>query len=146
MAKKSFLFICVHNSARSQMAEGLFRKYYGEKYDVYSAGSNPQGIHPVSIQVMAEIGIDISKHKSKSLSEFEGYEMDYVVTVCGEGECPFFAGGNEYIHQSFEDPSAFKGTEEDKINCFRSVRDELKKWLDTFCINNFENENTALGD
>lgn len=139
MAKKSILFICVHNSARSQMAEGIFRHYYGEKYDVYSAGSDPQGIHPLSIRVMAEIGIDIFKHKSKSLKEFEGYEMDYVITVCGDGqvECPFFAGGKEYIHQSFEDPSAFNGAEEDKIKQFRSVRDELKKWLDEFYIKKF---------
>ena len=134
MAKKSILFICIHNSARSQMAEGLFQHYYGEKYDVYSAGSDPQGIHPLSIQVMAEIGIDISKHKSKNLKEFEGHEMDYVVTVCGENTCPFFAGGKNYIHKSFEDPSAFNGTEEDKIKHFRSVRDELKKWLDEFYI------------
>ncbi|HEX3014299.1 MAG TPA: arsenate reductase ArsC [Methanobacterium sp.] len=74
------------------MAEGLFRHYYREKYDVYSAGSNPQGIHPLSTQVMAEIGIGISKHKSKGLKEFTGREMDYVITVCGDGlgTCPFF--------------------------------------------------------
>lgn len=92
---------------------------------------------------MAEIGIDISKHKSKDLKEFAGREMDYVITVCGDrpGTCPFFAGGKEYIHQSFKDPSAFNGTGEDKIKHFRSVRDELKKWSDDFYINNFEDEN-----
>jgi len=139
MAKESILFICVHNSARSQMAEGIFRYYYGEKCDVYSAGSDPRGIHPVSIQVMAEIGIDIFKHKSKSLEGFEGQEMDYVVTVCGDNQdtCPFFAGGKNYIHQPFEDPSAFEGTKQDKIEQFREVRDELKKWLEQFYMNNF---------
>ena len=138
--KKNVLFVCVHNSARSQMAEGLFRYYYGEKCDVYSAGSKSRGIHPMSVQIMAEIGIDLSNHRSKSLKEFKGHEMDYVVTVCGEGQvaCPFFAGGKEYFHQAFKDPSACAGTEEEKIEQFRVVRDELKKWLDEFYLNNFE--------
>ncbi len=142
MEKKSILFICVHNSARSQMAEGLFRHYHGEKYNVYSAGSDPLGVHPISVKIMAEIGIDISKHKSKSLKEFEGQEMDYVVTVCGNSQdtCPFFASGKKYFHKSFEDPSAFIGTEEEKIERFRAVRDDLKKWLEQFYIDNFENK------
>ena len=142
MEKESILFICVHNSARSQMAEGLFRHYHGEKYNVYSAGSDPLGVHPISVMIMAEIGIDISKHKSKSLKEFEGQEMDYVVTVCGNSQdaCPFFASGKKYFHQSFEDPSAFIGTEEEKIERFRAVRDDLKKWLEQFYIDNFGNE------
>lgn len=142
MAKKTVLFICVHNSARSQMAEGLFRHCYGEKCNVYSAGSDPQEVHPISVQVMAEIGIDISKHKSKSLKEFKGQEMDYVVTVCGDSRsaCPFFAGGKKYIHQSFDDPSAFEGTEEEKMQRFKTVRDELKEWLEQFYRDNFENE------
>lgn len=140
MTKKNVLFICVHNSARSQMAEGIFRHLFEEKCGVYSAGSDPRRIHPISVKVMAEIGIDISKHRSKSLKEFEGQEMDYVVTVCGDGNvaCPFFAGGKEYVHQSFEDPSACKGTEEEKIEQFRVVRDELKKWLEQFYTTNFE--------
>ena len=139
-SKKKVLFVCVHNSARSQMAEGLFRHYYRKECDVYSAGSDPQGIHPISIKIMAEIGIDLSKHRSKSLKEFEGQEMDYVVTVCGKGQvtCPFFAGGKKYVHQPFDDPSSFEGTEEEKIQQFRVVRDELKKWLDEFYSNNFE--------
>lgn len=122
------------------MAEGLFRHYYGEECDVYSAGSDPRKIHPMSVQIMTEIGIDISKHKSKSLKEFEGQEMDYVVTVCGDNNfaCPFFAGGKKYIHQSFEDPSAFEGTEEEKMERFRIVRNELKIWLEGFYTDNFE--------
>lgn len=138
--KKSVLFLCVHNSARSQMAEGIFRHYYGEKCDVYSAGSDPRGIHSMSVQVMVEVGIDLSKHRSKNLKEFEGQEMDYVVTVCGNDQntCPFFADGKKYVHQPFEDPSAFEGTEEDKIEQFRAVRDELKKWLEQFYTTNFE--------
>ena len=132
--RKSVLFICVHNSARSQMAEGFFKHYYGEKFNIYSAGSDPGEIHPMSIRVMAEIGIDLSKHRSKSLNEFEGHEMDYVVTVCGGGqsECPIFTDGRNYILQSFEDPSSFKGTEEEKMEQFKSLRDDLKIWLDQF--------------
>jgi arsenate reductase len=140
-SKKNVLFICVHNSARSQMAEGLFRHYYGEECYVHSAGSEPRGIHPLSVQVMAEIEIDLSKHRSKSLKEFEGQEMDYVVTVCSDSQvaCPFFAGGKEYIHKSFEDPSACTGPEEEKIEQFRVVRNELKKWLEQFYTDNFKN-------
>lgn len=140
MAKKSVLFICTHNSTRSQMAEGLFRHYYGEDCDVYSAGSSPGGIHPMSVQVMKEIGIDISTYRSKSWKEFEDQEMDYVVTVCGNNQntCPFFADGKKYVHQSFEDPSAFKGSEVEKMEQFRAVRDELRKWLNKFHITNLK--------
>ena len=143
MEKERVLFMCIHNAARSQMAEGLFRELYGDEFDVYSAGSDPKTVNPLAIKCMQEIGIDISNHRSKSLKEFEGEEMDYVITVCGEGQftCPFFAGGKEYIHKSFEDPSAFEGTEKEKIEQFRVVRNELKKWLGQFYANNLENEN-----
>jgi arsenate reductase (thioredoxin) len=129
--KEKVLFICNHNSARSQMAEGLLKSLYGEFYDVYSAGSNPSNLSPYAVKVMAEIGIDIFDYGSKSLKEFEGVTFDYVVTVCsGEGEiCPFFPGGKNYLHKSFEDPAAFTGTENNKINAFRRIRDKIRDWI-----------------
>ncbi len=124
--------MCIHNAARSQMAEGLFRHLYGDEFDVYSGGSDPQTVNPLSIKCMEEIGIDISNHRSKSLKEFEGHEFDYVVTVCGNpyNACPFFAGGKKYFKRPFEDPSAFDGEEEEKLELFRKIRDEIKDWLE----------------
>jgi arsenate reductase len=113
------------------MAEGLLKSLHGEHYEVCSAGSYPTDVNPYAVKVLAEWGVDISHHRSKSLQEFEGTEFDYVVTVCGgEGEtCPFFHGGNIYIHESFEDPVEVRGTESEKINAFRRIRDEIKEWI-----------------
>ena len=132
MAKERVLFMCIHNAARSQMAEGLFRHLYGDNFDVYSAGSDPQKVDPLAIKCMEEIGIDISGHRSKSLKEFEDQKFDYVITVCGNpyNACPFFAGGKKYFKHPFEDPSAFNGTEEEKLELFKKIRDELKYWLE----------------
>nr|WP_319372861.1 arsenate reductase ArsC [uncultured Methanobacterium sp.] len=135
--KKKVLFICNHNSARSQMSEGLLKSLYGTYYDVYSAGSNPSSVNPYAVRVLEEVGIDISNNRSKSLKEFEGLEFDYVITVCGgEGElCPFFPGGKTYIHKSFEDPSAVDGTDHEKTDAFRKIRDEIRGWIKvTFLI------------
>lgn len=130
-SKKRVLFICKHNSARSQMAEGLLKSLYGENFDVYSAGSNPGSLNPYAVKVLGEVGIEISHNRSKSLKEFEGFEFDYVVTVCGgEGEtCPFFHGGKTYLHESFEDPSAVDGTDHEKTDAFRKIRDAIKEWI-----------------
>ena len=130
--KEKVLIICNHNSARSQIAEGLLKSLYGEYYDVYSAGSDPTTVNPYAIKVMAEIGVDISENRSKSLKEFEGLEFDYVVTVCGgEGQaCPFFSGGKNYFHKSFEDPVEVDGTDQDKIDIFRRTRDEIQVWIE----------------
>jgi len=132
MKKKRVLFMCIHNSARSQMAEGLFRHSYGDDFEVYSAGSDPKKVDPLAVESMDRIGIDISNHKSKSLNEFEGQKFDYVITVCGNpyNACPFFAGGKKYFKQVFEDPSSFEGNEKEKLELFSKVRDELKFWLD----------------
>ncbi len=132
MAKERVLFMCIHNAARSQMAEGLFRDLHGDDFEVYSAGSDPQKVDPLAIKSMEKIGIDISNHRSKSLKEFEGQEFDYVITVCGNpyNACPFFVGGKKYFKQPFEDPSTFDGTEEEKLELFNRVRDELKFWLE----------------
>ena len=130
--KEKVLIICNHNSARSQIAEGLLKSLYGEYYDVYSAGNNPTNVNPFAIKVMAEIGIDISENRSKSLKEFEGLEFDYVVTVCGgEGQaCPFFSGGKTYLHESFEDPTAVYGTDKEKTDAFKRIRDEINVWIE----------------
>ena len=130
--KKRVLFICTHNSARSQMAEGLLKALYGDKYEVFSAGTHPTRVNPYAIEVMKEIGIDISNHYSKSVNEFLGMKIDYVVTVCDSAkeECPYFPGGKAYIHKSFEDPSSVVGTHEEKLEVFRKVRDEIKKWIE----------------
>ena len=129
--REKVLFICNHNSARSQIAEGLLKSLYGEYYDVYSAGSNPSILNPYAIKVMAEVGIDISEYRSKILKELQSVEFDYVITLCGgEGEtCPFFPGGKTYLHRSFEDPTAVDGTDDDKTDAFRRIKDEIRDWI-----------------
>jgi arsenate reductase len=131
--KKKVLFICTHNSARSQMAEGLMRKIYGEDYDVYSAGTNPSEINAYAIQVMEEIGIDVSHQRSKSVDEYHNMKFDYVITVCDQAKesCPFFPGGI-IIHKGFKDPSQSHGTEEEILDAFRKARDEIKDWVEEF--------------
>ncbi|MFQ5820616.1 MAG: arsenate reductase ArsC [Candidatus Heimdallarchaeota archaeon] len=130
--KKKVLFICTHNSARSQIAEGLLRTLFGKYYDVYSAGIEPSSVHPLAIKVMAELGIDISMHRSKIIENFRGMEFDYVVTVCDQAKetCPFFPGGKNFLHQGFKDPSTCTGTEEEKLTCFRRTREEIRNWVE----------------
>lgn len=132
--KEKVLFICTHNSCRSQMTEGLLRDLYGDIYEVYSAGLEVTEVNPYAIRVMKELGIDISNHRSKSIEEFKGMVFDYVVTVCDSAKerCPFFPG-KRIIHKSFEDPADFIGEEDEKLKIFRKVRDEIKEWIiDTF--------------
>lgn len=130
--KKRVLFICTHNSARSHIAEGLMNSLLGYTHEAYSAGTEPYKINPLAVRAMAEIGIDISRHQSKSVEKFIKHEFDYVVTVCDHANevCPFFPGGKNRIHQDFEDPAAFEGNEEDKMEVFRRVRDEIKEWIE----------------
>jgi arsenate reductase len=130
--KEKVLFICNHNSARSQIAEGLLKSLYGEYYEVYSAGSNPTIVNPYAIKVLEEISVDISGNRSKNLKEFEDLEFDYVVTVCdGEGQkCPCFSGGKTYIQKSFEDPAAVNGDDPVKFDAFRRNRKDIKFWLE----------------
>lgn len=130
--KKKVLFICTHNSARSQMAEGLVNARYGDRFEAYSAGIEPTRVHPLAIKVMAELGIDISHHRSKSIEEFLGQEFDYVVTVCDHAKetCPFVPGAKEYLHAGFPDPAAAEGTEEERLAAFRQVRDAISAWLE----------------
>ena len=131
------LFLCTHNSSRSQMAEGLLRARGGGQYQVFSAGTHPRSVHPLAIQAMAEIGIDISPaagHRAKGMDEFVGQPMDLVVTVCDEAaeECPFFPGARRQEHWSFPDPSAATGTEEERLAVFRSVRDAIAARIEAF--------------
>lgn len=129
--KKKVLFICTHNSVRSQMAEGFLNALYGDRYEGLSAGIEPTQINPYAVKVMAEIGVDISMHRSKSIEDFRGKNFNYVVTVCDHAKeiCPFFPGKN-ILHKGFEDPSDFKGTEDEILKEVRRVRDEIKDWIE----------------
>ena len=134
--KQRVLFICTHNSARSQMAEGLLNYHYSDKYEGYSAGIEATQVNPYVVKAMAEIGIDISNQRSKSIEEFHGETFDYVVTVCDHAKeiCPFFPG-KIILHKGFDDPSSFTGTEEEILKQVKRVRDEIKKWIaDTFSV------------
>lgn len=135
--KSRVLILCTGNSARSQMAEGLFRAALGERFDVSSAGTNPSSVRPEAIAVMQEIGIDISGHRSKAVDEFLGQEFRYVITVCDNAKenCPVFPGGVERIHWSFEDPAAVAGTEEQKRAAFRRIRDQIDGRIRSFAGN-----------
>jgi len=130
--KKTILFICVHNSARSQMAEGLVNTLHADQFRASSGGTEATRVHLAAIRAMAEIGIDISGHRSKSIDEFEGRRFDYVVMVCDDSQpdCPVFLGGKKYLHHAFEDPVACKGTDEDVLACFRRSRDEIRAWIE----------------
>lgn len=126
------LILCTGNSARSQMAEGILRHDSNNNFDVESAGINPGSVRPEAIQVMQEIGIDISNHRSKSIDEFSGQDFDYVITVCDNARehCPIFPGKATHIHQSFEDPPPPGiGSDDERLAIFRRVRDEIREWL-----------------
>lgn len=129
--KKRILFVCTHNASRSQMAEGLLRALRADRYEAFSAGTEPTRVHPAAIAAMAEIGIDIGDHHSKALSFFGEETFDEVVTVCGHAQetCPFVPGNHLKRHQGFEDPSTAQGTEADVLAAFRRVRDELREWI-----------------
>ncbi len=128
------MVLCTGNSARSQMGEGLFREQGGTGYEVFSAGTRPSQVRPEAIEVMREIGIDISGHRSKSVEEFAGQSFDFVVTVCDSARdnCPVFPGGTERIHWSLEDPAAVQGTEEVRLAAFRQIRDQLRERVKAF--------------
>ncbi|QWV96918.1 arsenate reductase ArsC [Geomonas nitrogeniifigens] len=131
MTKKKILFLCTHNSCRSQMAEGLANHCLGGGFEAYSAGTEATRVNPLAVKVLAEIGIDISGHRSKTLDEFDGESFDYVVTLCGDAneKCPLYIGGTERSHRGFDDPSRCFGTEEEVLPEFRRVRDEIKSWI-----------------
>ena len=135
MEKERVLILCTGNSARSQMAEGLLRHDAGGRFDVESAGTKPGMVRPEAIAAMQELGIDISRHRSKHVDEFESRHFDYVITVCDNAKesCPVFFGAAEKLHHSFEDPpSASQGAEAERLAIFRRVRDELRVYLADF--------------
>lgn len=125
---KKVLFLCTENSCRSQMAEGILRHLRGDKFEVESAGIKPSVLNPTAIKVMAEIGIDISGHRSKSVEEFQGTNFDFVITTCDAARetCPVFPSKARHLHWSHDDPAEAKGSEEEILSAFRKVRDEIK--------------------
>ena len=126
------MFLCVANSARSQMAEGIARSLAPANVTVWSAGSRPTRVRPEAIAVLAEIGIDISGHRSKSVAEIPAAEVDTVITLCGEEECPVFLGGARRLHWGLPDPAAAGGDETARLDAFRQTRDELRRRLGRF--------------
>jgi arsenate reductase len=133
--KKRVLFLCTGNSARSQMAEGLLRQTAGNQFDVFSAGTQPKGMHPRSVEVMNEVGIDISKQTSKNVSTYLHDKFDYVITVCDRAkqQCPVFPGA-EPIHWGFDDPA--EAVPDRQLETFRRVRDEIRHRLGLFLLAN----------
>ncbi len=138
MSKKKVLFVCVHNSARSQMAEALLKWMAGSKFEAQSAGIEPGELNPLAVEALKEIGIDISRNKTKSVFDFydQGKRYDYVVTVCDESQstkCPVFPGAGQRLHWGFDDPSGFTGSREERLAKTREVRNKIKekitKWL-----------------
>ncbi len=148
MEKVKVLFLCNQNSARSQIAEGLLRHFYGSKYDAFSAGASPTRVNPLAAKVMAEIGIDISGHRSKSVDEFRDVEIDIAASVCqnsAKSICSFCSApsaiarpmapqpalpkAKKFIHKPFRDPSDAEGGDEEKLRAFRKTRDEIIVWL-----------------
>ena len=124
------LFLCVANSSRSQMAEGLARSFLGKLNLVQSAGSNPTQLNPYAVQVMAEIGIDISSYRSKSVDEIDPDSVDLVITLCAEEVCPSSFGNKKRLHWGLSDPAAVEGSEVEKVAAFRKVRDQIKQKLE----------------
>lgn len=134
-AKPAILVLCTGNSCRSHLAEGLLRATAGDLFDVHSAGSKPAGyVHPLAIRVMREIGIDISGHRSKPMSEFLHAQVETVITVCGNADqaCPVFPGQVNRHHWPFEDPAHATGTEDEQLAVFRRVLREMRRTLDAY--------------
>jgi arsenate reductase len=138
MAKPNILFICVHNSARSQMAEAWMNRFCGDLFEVQSAGLEPGQIHPMTIEVMKEVGIDLLHKGTQSVFDVikKGQLFAYVVTVCDESSaaaCPIFPGVTKRLHWSLPDPAAATGTSEDRLEAFRAVRDEIRTRVEALC-------------
>lgn len=131
MEKTRVLFLCTHNSARSQMAEGFLRAMAGDRFEAQSAGTEKTSVNPMAIRVMAERGIDLRGHASKVYDGLMQARWDYLVTVCDDANehCPFVPGSVKRLHWSFEDPSRARGTEEERLRVFRRVRDQIEQRL-----------------
>jgi arsenate reductase len=131
-AKTRVIFVCTANAARSQMAEGLLRAKYGDRYEAFSAGTRQTKVSTRAITVMQEIGIDISHHRSKTLEEFRGTTFDLAVTLCDNASaiCPIVSGAKKTIHHGFTDPHLVPGTDETKLDEYRRVMEEISDWID----------------
>ena len=133
MSKKTrVLFLCTHNSARSQIAEGWLRQQYGDSFEAFSAGTEATAVRPLAIRAMQEVGVDISRQESKTLDHYVGEPWDYVITVCDQANqaCPMFPGGKHRLHWSLPDPSIAMGTEEQQLAVYREVRDGIRRRID----------------
>jgi arsenate reductase (thioredoxin) len=145
--KPLILILCTGNSCRSHLAEGLLRRALGDDFTVASAGSNPAGyVHPLAIKAMAEIGIDIAAHRSKHLNEFLECDVETVITVCGNADqaCPMFPGQMNRHHWGFDDPAHATGTEEEQIQMFRRVRDEIARVFEAYAAGRLDQSGVAL--
>jgi arsenate reductase (thioredoxin) len=131
--KLRILFLCTGNSCRSQMAEGWARHLKSEEIEAFSAGTNPQGVNPLAVQVMKEVGVDISSQRSKHVMELLDEPFDYVVTLCGGAQeaCPVFPSDTKLRHVGFEDPAAATGNNEQVLSVFRNVRDQIRRFVET---------------
>ena len=134
MSVARVLFLCTHNSARSQMAEGLLRRLAGDRFEVASAGTEARGVNPLAVCAMADIGVDLRGHTSKTLDRFLRERWDYVITVCDNANesCPVFPGPVTRLHWSFDDPSVAAGGDEQRLAVFRRVRDEIRARIATW--------------
>lgn len=130
--KGRVLFLCTHNSARSQIAEGLLRHLAGDRFEAVSAGTEATHVRPLAIRAMEEVGVDISGQRSKTLERYLGETFEYVITVCDAANeaCPFFPGAKCRLHWSFDDPSRVEGSEEERLSVFRSVRDQIRERIE----------------
>ena len=129
--KKRILFLCTHNSCRSQMAEALANHFLGDQVHAYSAGTEATRVNPLAAKVLAELGIDTTPLRSKTMDEFDGQRFDHVVTLCDDAneKCPFFFGGVQRLHRGFDDPSRLSGSEEVVLPEFCRVRNEITSWI-----------------
>jgi arsenate reductase (thioredoxin) len=136
--RKKVLFVCIHNSARSQMAEAFLKKMCGAQFEVHSAGIEPGKLNPIAVVAMREAGFDITWNRTKSVDEFikSGQTFEYVITVCDETSaerCPIFPGGAKRLHWGFSDPSQFQGTPEERLVRTREVRDAIRRKIEAWC-------------
>ena len=134
MRQLRVLFVCTGNRARSQMAEGFLRQSAGHRFDVYSAGTKPKGLSSITVEVMREVGIDVSEHRSKSVEEFVGEDFDYVITVCdvARAACPRFDRSKRQLDWSVTDPAELEAAGVVSIEAFRAARDELRSRIEDF--------------
>ncbi len=132
MTKARVLFLCTHNSARSQMAEALLRALGGDRFEAFSAGTEATRVRPLAVRAMAELGIDVSGQESKTLDRYLAEPFDYVITVCDQANasCPAFPGGRKRLHWSLPDPSQATGTEDEQLAVYRAVRDDLRQRIE----------------